>query len=82
MNSSLPDIDECAFDATCSPNANCENTFGSYICNCNPEYYGDGKNCEQGELNFLSKFMLFIQSILYCFIGEGRKVRFRRSKCL
>ena len=81
MNSSLPDIDECAFDATCSPNANCENTFGSYMCNCNPEYYGDGKNCEQGELDFLSKFMLFIQSILYCFIEEGRKVRFRRSKC-
>lgn len=41
------DIDECdtsLFD--CIPEAQCENTFGSYRCVCQPGYAGNGSICE------------------------------------
>ena len=39
------DINEC--DATgCDTLATCTNTIGSYTCNCNMGYRGDGKTCE------------------------------------
>ena len=34
----------------CDANAYCNNTKGGYNCTCHPGYYGDGKNCEPGEL--------------------------------
>ena len=40
------DIDECAEKThTCSSDAVCINTKGSYNCTCKPGYHGDGKNC-------------------------------------
>merc|ERR1719231_410141 len=29
----------------CHPNADCFNTYGSHICVCKREFYGDGKEC-------------------------------------
>jgi len=29
----------------CDPNADCFNTYGSYICACKDEFYGDGVDC-------------------------------------
>ena len=40
------DIPECERELDdCDPNANCTNTFGSYDCNCNTGFTGDGFNC-------------------------------------
>lgn len=39
------DINECYLSNACNPNSNCSNTLGSYNCECNPGYSGDGKTC-------------------------------------
>ena len=40
------DADECALGTdTCSPNAKCTNTAGSYTCTCNTRFSGDGRTC-------------------------------------
>ncbi|XP_076799587.1 uncharacterized protein LOC143444282 [Clavelina lepadiformis] len=42
------DIDECQTPDICAPNSKCSNTVGSYQCNCNDGYAGDGKiSCER-----------------------------------
>ncbi|MEZ4294970.1 MAG: EGF domain-containing protein [Polyangiaceae bacterium] len=42
------DIDECADGALndCNPNATCTNTPGSFLCECNQGYAGDGITCD------------------------------------
>jgi hypothetical protein len=41
------DVDECVLgSATCDPNAECNNSWGSYSCSCNPGWSGDGWLCE------------------------------------
>ena len=39
------DIDECASDTlnTCSPDADCKNTEGDFICQCPFGFHGDGR---------------------------------------
>lgn len=45
----LADHDECADDShMCHVNAVCTNTEGSYECECEYGYIGDGRNCEGG----------------------------------
>ena len=40
------DIDECAQDLDdCHTNAACVNTIGSYTCQCNTGFQGDGRRC-------------------------------------
>ena len=39
------DINECQTDTPCHSNAWCNNTDGSYTCECVPGYSGDGFNC-------------------------------------
>ena len=48
---SIPtDYDECADDShMCHVHAVCTNTEGSYQCECELGFIGDGRNCE-GEL--------------------------------
>ena len=38
------DIDEC-LDAPCHPNATCNNSAGSYTCECGGGFSGNGDNC-------------------------------------
>ena len=42
---SLTDVDECNGENDCDDNATCNNTFGSYTCDCKTGYSGDGWNC-------------------------------------
>lgn len=47
----LPDINECASSTdNCHSNASCDNTNGSFLCNCNKGYSGTGHECEGTEL--------------------------------
>ena len=39
------DIDECLVTNECDPNASCENTNGSFICQCKIGFTGDGSSC-------------------------------------
>ena len=49
---SFSDIDECETSIhSCDVNAFCNNTIGSYICTCNPGYFGNGKSCLGKTLN-------------------------------
>ena len=42
----ISDIDECDKGThSCSSNAVCNNTKGSYNCTCKPGYKEDGDNC-------------------------------------
>lgn len=44
--STLSDIDECALEIdNCDSNAICLNTEGSYECECNVGYRGNGRRC-------------------------------------
>ena len=39
------DIDECINATTCDANAECNNTYGSFLCTCNAGYEGNGFTC-------------------------------------
>lgn len=39
------DIDECEGDNNCHMDAVCSNTFGSFNCECNEGFHGNGVNC-------------------------------------
>ena len=41
----LLDIDECVTNSPCSSNGECKNTKGSFMCECNSGFVGDGFNC-------------------------------------
>ncbi|XP_028408891.1 uncharacterized protein LOC114531487 [Dendronephthya gigantea] len=42
----LKDIDECSLSThNCLPTLNCTNTVGSYLCTCDDQQSGNGKNC-------------------------------------
>ena len=42
-----PDIDECSTGVnSCSQNAHCTNKNGSYACECDSGFFGNGILCE------------------------------------
>ena len=49
------DVDECEESKhnNCSSNANCQNTDGSFMCECLGGFTGDGVNCTPGKEMFL-----------------------------
>ncbi|XP_044179833.1 sushi, von Willebrand factor type A, EGF and pentraxin domain-containing protein 1-like [Acropora millepora] len=50
------DVDECAaFPNICDANADCQNTDGSFICNCKAGYTGDGRSCFRANVNECKK---------------------------
>ena len=54
------DIDECKGIHSCHVNAICTNTKGSFVCECQPEFNGNGQNCK-GEFNlFAIIFRIFL----------------------
>ena len=42
------DIKECLVGNECHANATCDDSEGSYSCNCNIGFIGDGKMCQEG----------------------------------
>lgn len=51
----ISDIDECDKGThSCSFNAVCNNTMGSYNCTCKPGYEEDGDNCTGNYFSSLS----------------------------
>ncbi|RMX50314.1 hypothetical protein pdam_00006913, partial [Pocillopora damicornis] len=45
-NMETEDLDECKGSfRPCDINANCQNTWGSYVCSCKPGFTGSGKAC-------------------------------------
>ena len=55
----LADVDECnASTHTCSDNATCRNTFGSFECECFEGFIGNGFNCSgMVHMHFIFKFL-------------------------
>ena len=52
------DINECNnITYPCHANATCNNTNGSYICDCRKGYDGDGTNCTG---MYLISFIMFV----------------------
>ena len=47
------DIDECKGNHSCHVNATCTNTNGSFVCECQPGFNGNGQNCA-GEFNLFA----------------------------
>ena len=67
------DVDECDLDTDdCHVNATCNNTFGSYTCECNIGYTGDGFNCTG------MSFEIVLQANLF-FLVLGSSVNFQRN---
>ena len=47
-NEDCVDLDECSTVNSCDYNSECENTFGSYSCVCDPGFHGNGTTCLRG----------------------------------
>ena len=43
---SSSDINECNIDSPCHASATCNDTEGSYTCQCNVGFTGDGFTCD------------------------------------
>lgn len=54
------DIDECKGNHTCHVNATCKNIDGSYVCECQPEFNGNGQNCTSEFNLFAITFGIFL----------------------
>ena len=61
---SFEDINEC-LSSPCDVNAICTNTEGSFVCECNSGYSGNGSNCgSKYFFNCISKGFYFSLSLL------------------
>jgi len=68
----LSDIDECAWRMAndCSEMAICNNTKGSYTCECPPGYSGDGRQC-RGDRVYARAYSNRIQSNQFRAVQEA-----------
>ena len=46
MFSLPPDFDECLAESVCPIGSQCKNSFGSYLCECEPGLAMDGDTCK------------------------------------
>ena len=58
------DIDECLNETCADENAHCVNTVGSFSCQCNPGFTGDGQNCS-GKHTYCS-LVLWFYALFFC----------------
>jgi len=52
-------VNECTGSNSCNANAMCTNNVGSYTCDCNPGYSGDGFTCDGKSLFPFPSFLIF-----------------------
>ena len=57
---SSSDINECKIDSPCHANATCNNTEGSYTCQCIVGFTGDGFTCD-GMLMFINFYNVLLK---------------------
>lgn len=59
------DRNECT-EIPCHGNASCINTLGSFYCDCNAGYFGDGNDCEGKPIFviFMARLELLIPQML------------------
>ena len=63
----MKDVDECQLeDDNCHVNATCVDTIGSFVCNCNNGFEGDGVNCA-GKTKFEYPALYTIRILCYTF---------------
>lgn len=48
------DVDECDFTDVCENNGTCQNTAGSYQCDCSEGW--QGKHCGEGNLEIVTYY--------------------------
>ena len=65
------DVDECQGNHFCHENANCTNTIGSHVCNCQLGYTGDGQNCT-GDLIHIRAVHMYVDGPIEKLQGEFR----------
>ena len=65
------DINECNIQSPCHANATCNNTEGSYTCECNDGFTGDGFTCDG-----MVMYIHFVQ----CFTKKG--ILSEKKNCL
>lgn len=54
------DVNECATgEHTCHGNATCKNVFGSFRCNCNEGYEGNGQMCSGEGITAVEKLIRY-----------------------
>ena len=58
------DIDECN-TSPCHYNASCTDNDGSFVCQCNNGFSGDGLNCTS-KASFFTLGLLLCSAILFC----------------
>ena len=66
VRSECEDVDECADDVTpqpCSEHAQCHNTLGSFVCDCDAGFTGTGVICDSTSFTF-GKTMCLTATIL------------------
>jgi len=71
------DIDECDTPGVCGDNATCNNTIGSFLCECNLGYSGDGFVCSSKSL-----IVSDLQTLKCLSLFFRRQRMFGSSQCL
>ena len=83
------DEDEC-LGYPCHDNATCHNTLGSFECNCNSSYIGDGINCLNQtlcstEMNCTGDYQkcMFSNNVFECACEVGFQWKnFEKNECI
>ena len=57
-------MDECKGNHSCHVNATCTNALGSYECQCQAGYTGNGQNCTGDNLSLRNSAILSSLNIL------------------
>ena len=75
MRATLLDINECMEKSPCDENAQCTNTPGSFTCDCNEGYSGNGMTCAGQYVNAEDANLCLCVTFMhapYCYFKHGQ----------
>uniref|UniRef100_A0A8C5HZ91 EGF-like domain-containing protein n=1 Tax=Gouania willdenowi TaxID=441366 RepID=A0A8C5HZ91_GOUWI len=83
----IADIDECATGRyTCGPEQSCQNTIGSYTCQCPPGYQKSGDRCIDRDECVLGHYCMHrcVNTLgsYYCECSAGHKLASNNHSCV